>query len=37
MKRLLAFLALCTAASACVQAADPITLGLSYPRTGSYK
>ncbi len=37
MKRLLAFLALCTAASACVQAAAPITLGLSYPRTGSYK
>lgn len=37
MKRLLEFLALCTAASASVQAAAPITLGLSYPRTGSYK
>ncbi|MEQ9725125.1 ABC transporter substrate-binding protein [Pseudomonas sp. WHRI 8822A] len=37
MKRLLAFLALSTAFNACVQAADPITLGLSYPRTGSYK
>lgn len=37
MRRLLAFLALCTGINAYAQAADPITLGLNYPRTGSYK
>lgn len=37
MRRLLAFLALCAGFNAFTHAADPITLGLSYPRTGSYK
>lgn len=37
MKRLTAMLALWAGLAACAQAADPITLGLNYPRTGSYK
>ncbi|CAD5108526.1 ABC transporter substrate-binding protein [Zestomonas carbonaria] len=37
MKRLTAALALWLGIGACVQAAEPITLGLNYPRTGSYK
>lgn len=37
MKRLTATLALWAGLTACVQAADAITLGLNYPRTGSYK
>lgn len=37
MKRLTATLALWTGLAACAQAADPVTLGLNYPRTGSYK
>ncbi|WP_277053049.1 ABC transporter substrate-binding protein [Zestomonas thermotolerans] len=37
MKRLTATLLLWLGISACVQAAEPITLGLNYPRTGSYK
>ena len=37
MKRLTAVLALWAGLVACVQAAAPITLGLNYPRTGSYK
>ena len=37
MKRLTATLALWAAITACAQAAEPITLGLNYPRTGPYK
>lgn len=37
MKRLTAALALWVGLATCAQAADPITLGLNYPRTGSYK
>lgn len=37
MKRLTATLALWAGLTACAQAADAITLGLNYPRTGSYK
>ena len=37
MKRLTACLALWAGLTAAAQAAEPITLGLSYPRTGSYK
>lgn len=37
MKRLTACLALWAGLVACVQAAEPITLGLNYPRTGNYK
>ncbi|GBL56946.1 substrate-binding protein [Pseudomonas citronellolis] len=37
MKRLTATLALALGLCACAQAADPITLGLNYPRTGSYQ
>ena len=34
MKRLTATLALWAGITACAQAAEPITLGLNYPRTG---
>ena len=37
MQRLTATLALWAGLTACAQAAEPITLGLNYPRTGSYK
>ena len=37
MKRLTATLALWAGITACAQAAEPITLGLNYPRTGPYK
>jgi ABC-type branched-subunit amino acid transport system substrate-binding protein len=37
MKRLTATLALWAGITAVAQAAEPITLGLSYPRTGPYK
>lgn len=37
MRRLTATLALWAGITACAQAAEPITLGLNYPRTGSYK
>ncbi|GIZ13458.1 substrate-binding protein [Pseudomonas sp. NCCP-436] len=37
MRRLPAILALWAGLTACTQAADPITLGLNYPRTGPYK
>ena len=37
MQRLTATLALWAGIIACAQAADPITLGLNYPRTGPYK
>ena len=37
MKRLTACLALWAGLVACAQAAEPITLGLNYPRTGNYK
>lgn len=37
MKRPTATLALWAAIIACAQAAEPITLGLNYPRTGNYK
>ena len=37
MQYLTAALALWLGLSFCVQAAEPITLGLNYPRTGSYK
>ncbi|WP_425914308.1 ABC transporter substrate-binding protein [Pseudomonas sp. GWSMS-1] len=37
MKRLTAALALWAGLIACAQAAEPITLGLNYPRTGPYK
>lgn len=37
MQRLTAALALWAGLTACAQAADPITLGLNYPRTGPYK
>ena len=37
MKRLTACLALWAGLTAAAQGAEPITLGLSYPRTGSYK
>lgn len=37
MRRLTATLALWAGITACAQAAEPITLGLNYPRTGPYK
>ncbi|MHA6492812.1 substrate-binding protein [Pseudomonas borbori] len=37
MQRLSAILALWALITACAQAAEPITLGLNYPRTGPYK
>lgn len=37
MPRLTATLALWAGLTACAQAAEPITLGLNYPRTGPYK
>ena len=37
MRHLSATLALWAALTACAQAAEPITLGLNYPRTGPYK
>ncbi|MBU0806565.1 ABC transporter substrate-binding protein [Pseudomonas spirodelae] len=37
MKQLTAALALWAGLTACAQAAEPITLGLNYPRTGPYK
>lgn len=37
MRQLSAILALWAAVTACAQAAEPITLGLNYPRTGPYK
>ena len=37
MRRLSAILALWATITACAQAAEPITLGLNYPRTGPYK
>ena len=37
MRQLSAILALWAGITACVQAAEPITLGLNYPRTGPYK
>ena len=37
MRQLSATLALWAALTACAQAAEPITLGLNYPRTGPYK
>nr|WP_298169159.1 substrate-binding protein [uncultured Pseudomonas sp.] len=37
MQRLTATLALWAGITACAQAAEPITLGLNYPRTGPYK
>ncbi|WP_300654870.1 substrate-binding protein [Pseudomonas sp.] len=37
MQRLTATLALWAGLTACAQAAEPITLGLNYPRTGPYK
>ncbi|WP_277374256.1 substrate-binding protein [Pseudomonas sp. AA-38] len=37
MRRLSGVLALWAAITACAQAAEPITLGLNYPRTGPYK
>jgi hypothetical protein len=37
MKRLTATLALWAGITAVAQAAEPITLGLNYPRTGPYK
>ncbi|ARS49918.1 MULTISPECIES: substrate-binding protein [Pseudomonadaceae] len=37
MRQLTAILALWAGVTACVQAAEPITLGLNYPRTGPYK
>lgn len=37
MRRLSAILALWAGLTACAQAAEPITLGLNYPRTGPYK
>ncbi|PYC27478.1 branched-chain amino acid ABC transporter substrate-binding protein [Aquipseudomonas alcaligenes] len=37
MKRLTATLALWAGITACAHAAEPITLGLNYPRTGPYK
>ena len=37
MQRLTATLALWAGLTACAQAAEPITLGFNYPRTGSYK
>lgn len=37
MKQLTATLALWAGLSACAQAAEPITLGLNYPHSGSYK
>lgn len=37
MKRLTATLALWAGITVCAQAAEPITLGLNYPRTGPYK
>ena len=37
MRHLSAILALWAGITACAQAAEPITLGLNYPRTGPYK
>lgn len=37
MRQLSAILALWAGITACAQAAEPITLGLNYPRTGPYK
>ena len=37
MRRLSAILALWATITACAQAAEPISLGLNYPRTGPYK
>ncbi len=37
MKRIVTLLALCAGIQLCAQAAEPITLGLNYPRTGLYK
>lgn len=37
MQRLTTALALWAGLTACAQAAEPITLGLNYPRTGPYK
>ena len=37
MRQLTATLALWAGLSACAQAAEPITLGLNYPHSGSYK
>ncbi|MFC3609166.1 ABC transporter substrate-binding protein [Stutzerimonas tarimensis] len=37
MKRIVSLLALCVGIQFCAQAAEPITLGMNYPRTGTYK